>query len=136
MNTLQVVPVNFAAQVWPGVEPLLAETQKFNEAGDYNLDQIKMYVTTGQWVLVVVTEDQEIKGAAVISFMNYPNSRIAFVTCAAGKDIYNRETIDELYRIVVGMGATKMQAVGRPSIVRLLGRSGFEPVTTVMELKR
>lgn len=136
MNTLKVIPVQYAAQVWPSVEPMLARTEKFNETGDYNLDQIKMYVTTGQWVLVVAMDEQEVKGAAVISFMNYPNSRIAFVTCAAGKDIYNRETIDDLYRIVVDMGATKMQAVGRPSIVRLLGQSGFEPVTTVMELKR
>ena len=136
MNRLQVIPVQYVAQVWPSVEPILVRAEKFNETEDYNLDHIKMYVTTGQWVLVVAMEEQDIKGAAVISFMNYPNSRIAFVTCAAGKDIYDRETIDELYRIVVGMGATKMLAVGRPSIVRLLGRSGFEPVTTVMELKR
>jgi hypothetical protein len=81
-------------------------------------------------------DEQEIKGAALMSFINYPNSRIAFVTCAAGKDIYNREVIEQLYGIAVQMGATKLQAVGRPSIVRLLGRSGFEPVTTVMELKR
>jgi hypothetical protein len=136
MNTLKVIPIQYVAQVWPSVEPMLARTEKFNETGDYNLDQIKMYVTTGQWALVMVTDEHDVKGAAVISFINYPNSRIAFITCAAGKDVFNRETIDELYRIVVDMGATKMQAAGRPSVVRLLGQSGFEPLTTVMEFKR
>jgi hypothetical protein len=136
MIQIQVVPVQYAAQTWPQVEPLLARAEKFNATGDYNLAQMKMYVTTGQWTLLVAMDEQEIKGAALMSFINYPNSRIAFVTCAAGKDIYNREVIEQLYGIAVQMGATKLQAVGRPSIVRLLGRSGFEPVTTVMELKR
>jgi hypothetical protein len=54
---IQHVPLQHTAQTWPLVEEYLAESQAQSK-GDYTLDQIKMYVLTGGWLLLVATDDE------------------------------------------------------------------------------
>ena len=132
--TLRPVPVEFAAQTWPLVEGMLAEADKYG-GGNYNLEHIKLYVNTGQWRLLVATDDEnKIHGAAVMSFINYPSSRVGFVTCSGGKSVFNKHVVSQLVSIAASMGATKVQAMARDSVVRLLESAGFSKRSTVVEI--
>ena len=53
--TVQHVPQQFVAQTWPLVEEHISSANKYG-GDDYTLDQIKMYATQGQWVLLVATD--------------------------------------------------------------------------------
>jgi hypothetical protein len=133
--TVQHVPQQFAAQTWPLVEKHIASANKYG-GDDYTLDQIKMYVMQGQWVLLVATdEENKVQGAATVSFLNYPNDRVAFVTAIGGKLISNDDTFDQLKKVLRGMGATKIQGAARESIARLWKRYGFAERYTVVEVK-
>ena len=133
--TVQHVPQQYAAQTWPLVEKHIASANKYG-GDDYTLDQIKMYVMQGQWVLLVATdEESKVQGAATVSFLNYPNDRVAFVTAIGGKLISNDDTFEQLKTVLRNMGATKIQGAARESIARLWKRYGFAERYTVVEVK-
>ena len=133
--TVQYVPVNYAAQTWPLVEKYVQMAIEYGH-GDYTVDQIKMFVNVGQWLLLIARDEEgNIHGAATSSFINYPNARVAFITCIGGKLISNHETFKQMSDILKANGATKIQGMARPSIARLWKRYGFEEVTTMVEVK-
>jgi hypothetical protein len=131
--TIQPVPQHFIAQTWPMVERFIAKAMKFS-GGDYSLDQIKMYLSQGTWLLLVaVDEEKQVHGAMTVSFINYPNNRVAYVTTTGGKGICTADALKQMKSIVSSMGATKVQAGGRPAMVRMLSRLGFSQRYTVVE---
>ena len=135
---LSIRPVDtiHVQQVWPLVEEYLkAALEKDGTCTDYNIHHVQMFLTTGQWMLLVaVDEDNTVHGAATVSFINYPLSRVAFITTTGGKEIAGPELLAQLKAIVKQHGATKIQAFGRDSMVRLLSKSGFQPRNTLVEV--
>jgi hypothetical protein len=136
--SLSIRPVDtiHVQQVWPLVEEYLkAALEKDGTCTDYNIHHVQMFLTTGQWMLLVaVDEDNAVHGAATMSFINYPLSRVAFITTTGGKEIAGPELLAQLKAIVKQHGATKIQAFGRDSMVRLLSKSGFQPRNTLVEV--
>jgi hypothetical protein len=132
----QYVPLEYAAQTWPRVEEYIASALAHGW-GDYTLEQAKLLVCMGTWLLVVMTNDDgEIHGAATITFINYPNHRVGYITAIGGKLIANQEAFLSLKEILKSRGATKLQGMGRPAIVRLWSsKFGAKPVSTLMELE-
>ena len=139
--TLAIVPVDptYISQVWPKVEGFIKEAlQKGVPDGgnNYNEHHVQQYVTSGQWLLLVAVDEQnEIHGASTVSFINYPLHRAAFITTIGGRLISNRETFAQLKALCKHYGATKIQGYGRESIVKLWSRFGFEPRSTLVEIK-
>ena len=133
------VPVEYIHQTWPLVKKFIdmSQTQGMDPAAhNYTTDQIQTYVSTGQWILIVaVDETNDIHGATVLSFINYPMHMIAFITAMGGKLITNKETFQQLEAIAKHHGATKIQALARPSMCRLMENYGFYPGNTLMEYK-
>ena len=136
--TLSVRPVdtNFVQQVWPMVEQYIQSAlDKDGTCTDYNIHHIQAYLAAGQWLLLVaVDEEDQIHGAMTVSFVNYPLHRVAFVTTTGGRFIANPELLEQLKVILRMRGATKIQAFGRESMVRLLEKSGFESRNTLVEV--
>lgn len=138
---VQTVDTNYVVQVWPLVEGYLNDAlTKDNDAPDwsecYNIHHVQAFLTGGIWLLLVATdEENKIHGAATVSFSNYPMSRVAFITLIGGRLVSNKDTFDQLKMILKQRGATKVQGYGRESIVRLWKRYGFEPRTTLVEVK-
>ena len=131
----QYVPLEYTAQTWPRVEKFVASALKYGH-GDYTLEQAKLLVCMGSWLLIVAVDDNnEIHGCATATFLNYPNSRVGYITTIGGHLIANKDTFKELCEILKSKGATKVQGMGRPSIVRLWKRFGFEPISTLVEFK-
>jgi hypothetical protein len=137
--TLQTVDTAYISQTWPLVEKFIYDSlhegleERFL---DYRLDHVQSYLTSGQWLLVVATDEEgTIHGASTLSFVNYPLNRIAFMTTTGGKMIANPVILEQLKVICKQRGATKIQAFCRDSMVRLLERCNFEPCSTLVEVK-
>lgn len=135
--TVRPVATEHVQQVWPVVDKYIQESCSMGEdksSACYTADHIRMYVATGQWVLLVATdENNSVHGAMTLSFINYPLHRVAFVTSTGGKGVLNKDTFDQLKTIAKHHGATKIQAMARPSMARLLQTCEFEPRNTLME---
>ena len=133
--TIKYVQVEHAAQTWPLVEKYILEAMKYG-FGDYTIDQAKMLVTLGSWLLLVaIDEDNVIHGAATVNFINQPNDRSAFITFIGGKLISNKDTFKQMSDILKANGATRIQGMARPAIARLWKRYGFYERTTLVETR-
>ena len=138
---IQPVDVNYVTQIWPLIESYLLDAlTKENDAPAwsecYNIHHVQAFITSGIWLLLVATdEENQIHGAATVSFANYPMNRVAFITLIGGRLVSNKDTFDQLKMILKQRGATKVQGYGRESIVRLWKRYGFEPRTTLVEVQ-
>jgi hypothetical protein len=129
------VHLNYCAQAWSNVEKHIAEALKYG-GDDYTLEQVKLFVCNGQWLLLVAVDEQDaIHGAATVSFLNMPNDRIAFITFIGGRLISSRDTYAQMVKIFKQLGATKVQGAARESIARLWHRYGFEERYRIVEAK-
>lgn len=121
---IQHVELSYVNQTWPLVESYISSALEHGQ-DDYTVEQAKVFVTTGQWTLVVATKDGKVEGAAVINFFNRPNYRVAFVVCIGGRLISNEDTFNQFKNILVMFGATYIEGAARESIARLWTRYGF-----------
>jgi hypothetical protein len=129
------IPTNYVAQAWPLVEHYIEAAVSYG-GDDYTLEQVKVYVSSGQWLLVIAVDEQGvIHGAATVTFLNYPNDRIAFITFIGGKLISNKDTFGQLKDLLKANGATKIQGAAREAIARLWSRYGFEERYRIVETK-
>ena len=124
---VQQVPLEYVNQVWPQVEGYIEQALGYS-SGDYSAEEAKVMVTMGTWSLIVaVTPENAIQGAAIVSYFNRPNDRVGFVVAVGGKLISNKDTWAQLQDILRANGATYIEGAGRDSIVRLWSRFGMEP---------
>ena len=134
--TLKVHPVDvqYIARVWPKIEGFLAKGLEHTD--DFNLEQIKVYLSTGTWLLLVATDDNnEIHGAMTVSFSSGPNDRTAVLTALGGKHVVNLEVFGQVCSILRTLGATRIQAYARDSAVRLYERVGMNKKATLTEIR-
>ncbi len=133
---VQPVPVQLINQVWSRVEPFIKSAEEKFGGSEYTTEQIKVYLVTGQMMLLVATdENAEIHGAATVSFINYPNDRVAFVTSIGGKLVTSPETFAQMSEVFKGNGATKIQGMAKEAVARLWKRFGFEEKAILVEVK-
>ena len=131
----QLVPLSVIHKTWPLVESYLAEALKWGE-DDYTIEQVKVFITKGEWMLLVAVDEQNaIHGAAAINIYNMPNHRVAFVVAIGGRLISSPETYEQLCNLLREFGATKIQGVAREAIARLWKRYGFEERYILVEAK-
>lgn len=132
---VQHVPVEFVAQTWPFVESHIAAAEKFG-GDDYSVDQIKVYLAKNLWTLLVAVDDNnQIQGAATVSFSNYPNDRVAFITTMGGNLITSDDMMEKLKVVLKGFGATKIQGAVRPVMARFAKKFGFVERYAIVEVK-
>jgi len=134
--SVRVIPSNSVSQNWHLVEAFIKSAEEKFGGAEYTTEQIKVYLVQGQWMLLVaVDEDNEIQGAATVSFINYPNDRVAFVTSIGGKLVTSQDTFKQMSEILKVNGATKIQGVAKEAIARLWKRFGFEEKAILVETK-
>ena len=132
---VKAVPANYVAQAWPLVEKYLADAVAWG-GEDYTLEQVQVYLSQGSWSLLAAVDEQGVvHGAATVTFLNYPNDRIAFITFIGGKLISNKNTFGQLKDLLKANGATKIQGAAREAIARLWSRDGFEERYRIVETK-
>lgn len=134
---MNVFPLNVAYLHlhWEEIKKYLQPALELSGVEEFNLDQLKVFIASNQWLLFVAEEDKKIQGAAVVAITNYPNDRIAFVTAIGGKFISSRETSDKFKASLKSMGATKIQGYARESVARLWKRIGFTNKQILVEYR-
>jgi hypothetical protein len=131
---VQTVGVEYITQIWLAVAPYIERGLQYTD--DYSLDQVKVFLTTGTWILLVAVDDlQQIHGVATVAFHNGVNDRTAIITSLGGKGVVNQNIFDQVCRIVRGMGATRVQVYTRDSAIRLYEQVGLNKKATLMEIK-
>ena len=130
--TVKRISPEFVSQRWDEVKDYIASALVYAD-NDYSLDQVKVFLVTNSWLLLGVYQDNVIKGAITVSFMNMPNDRIAFITTIGGKHISNPQAYQEFITILKQFGATKIQGGARESVARLWRRLGFRERYTIVE---
>ena len=118
MTQVQYVDVMYIHQVWDLVEPFL-EKGLMRSGGEYTADQLKVFLVTGAQRLLVAVEDENVKGAASIEFINYPNERVAFVTAVGGKMLATKEVWEQFEGWCKQNGATMVRGAAFESVARL-----------------
>ena len=104
------IPTQFVNQMWGQVEAHIKSAEEKFGGAEYTTEQIKVYLVTGQWVLLVAVDESDVvHGAATVNFVNYPNDRVAFVTAIGGKLVTNPDTFKQMSDIFKANGATKIQ---------------------------
>ncbi len=131
---IQRVDVGHIHQIWNLVEEYIASALEYSK-GDYTLESVKVLLITGQWMLVVAVDGDEIKGAATVAFNNRPHDRVAFVTAIGGKLISSAESFAQLKDLLRTVGATCIEGAARDSIARLWSRYGFEEKYKIVGVK-
>jgi hypothetical protein len=133
--SIKYVPLANVDQTWEFIEKYVESTIPFN-GGDYTVDQIRLYLNTGQWLLIVaVNESNKILGAAGVSFVNFPNYRAGYVNFMAGKLICSKATYEEFCAILRSHGATRVRGAARDSAARLYAKFGLKERYKIVEAK-
>jgi hypothetical protein len=131
--TVRTVSTTIFHQVWPSIEELFVKANK-HDVGDYTIDQIKAFLASGNWLLLVATdEENKIHGVAAINFYNMPNYRVGFITAMAGKAIVNEDVYKQVCEILKANGATRVQCAARESAARLYKQVGMQERHIIME---
>lgn len=119
--------------VWPKVEGLIesgmsrADASSPSRSIDYSIEHVKHFVITGQWMLLVaVDKSGDLKGAATVSFIDYPLKRAAFLTTVSGNFIVNKDCFDQLKEVLKKAGAKSIQGIVSKSVARLYSRLGIQ----------
>lgn len=130
---IQPVHPDYVCQSWAQVAPFLGAALK-HSAGEYNLDQLKVMLTTGTQALLVTTDGERVTGAITVAFENYPNDRIAFVTAVGGRLITSDDLWEQFLAWCRNMGATKIRGAAHKSVARLWRqRFAVEPKYILVE---
>jgi len=132
MKILRITPDQIA-QRWQEIAPFI-EDSLAHSGGDFTIDQVKVYVSSGQWLTLGVFEEK-LLGVIAVQFSNMPNDRVAFITAIGGKNITNSETFEQFQAILKLHGATKIQGSVRESVARLWRKLGFRERSILVEKK-
>ena len=133
---VQPVPTQLVNQIWSKVEPFIKSAEEKFGRSEYTTEQIKVYLVTGQMMLLVATnENNEIHGAVTVSYINYPNDRVAFITSIGGKLVTSPDTFSQMSEVFKANGATKIQGAAKEAVARLWKRFGFEEKAILVEVK-
>jgi hypothetical protein len=131
---VQTVGVEYITQIWSAVAPYVERALQYTD--DYSLDQVKVFLTTGSWILLVAVDDlQQIHGVATVAFHNGVNDRTAIITTLGGKKVVNNSVFEQVLTILRRMGATRVQIYTRDSAIRLYEKVGLKKKATLMEFK-
>lgn len=118
IKVLYVKP-EYIHSVWDRVRNHL-ERGLQRSAGEYNVEQLKVFLTQGsQHLLIGVDDNEVIQGAVTVEFLNLPNDRIAFATTFGGKMVANKAVWDQFIDWCKHNGATKFRAATFESGARL-----------------
>jgi len=121
---IHLIPVDHVHAAWHLVEGHL-EKSVAQSKGDVSLDEIKIRLLDGQWLLYLVTDETEdVLGCYVVQMYNRINARVAFIVAIAGS-VVKKELFIQMIVCLKELGATVIEGDVRPSVARLLNRLGF-----------
>jgi hypothetical protein len=130
---VQYVEPRFIVNFWSDIKPYIEKALEHTD--DYSTEQVKVFLTNGNWLLFVVLKNNVLQGIATVSVENGVNHRTALITTISGKGIINRDAMEQLTNILKSFGLTRVQGYARDSLVRLYNRFGLNKKANLVEFK-
>jgi hypothetical protein len=136
MKRVEIVPSQYVYHLWDQVGPLL-EKGLLRSGGEYTAEHLKVYLTQGSQMLVVIIDDaQKVHGAVSVQFTNYPNAREAFITSVGGKALVDKDLWAQFENCLRQNGATLIRGAAFESVARLWHKAfGTETRYVIVEKK-
>lgn len=131
---LERIPPHQVVAVWPKVEPFLAAAFE-HSAGEYSVEQLRVFLTSGLQVLLAFVEDGEAHGALVVATESYPNFSVAFVVAVGGRALVTDDNRDKLFAWCRANGYTHIRGAAYESIARLWQRIGAREIYRMVEIE-
>jgi len=120
---------------WAVIEGYIADALTKSECDEYGVEDVKSSLINEHLHLFVGVEQDKIQGVIVISFVQYPKQKVAFICAYGGKFVTNKEAYKQLCLLFKAFGATKVQGYVRNSVARLTTRLGFVEKQILVEHK-
>lgn len=131
MYSIDIIPPNYIAQMWPRVSGMLERAMNYAK-GEISLEQLKVYLTRGDYQLMIYLQDGDIIGSIVIEWINYPNDRVMFINAIGGKT--HKECVEKMYAWAKSLGATAVRGSAHESVARLWKmKYGFNTIYYTVE---
>ena len=109
MKRLEVVSPNHIYHVWDKVKDYLESGLELS-GGEYNVDHLKLYLTSGQQTLLIIIDgEHNIHGAIAIEFTNFPNDRVAYITSIGGRHMTSPDLWAQFENTLRQLGATTIR---------------------------
>ena len=136
MKRLEVVSPNHIYHVWDKVKDYLENGLKLS-GGEYGVEHLKLYLTSGQQtLLVIIDEEHNIHGAFTVEITNFPNERIAFTTSVGGKGITEQGLWNQYEQWLKDNGVTMIRGAAHETVARLWRRKfGVQSRYIIVEKK-
>ena len=120
---------------WAVIEGYIADALTKSECDEYDVEDVRSSLINEHLHLFVGVEQDKIQGVIVISFVQYPKQKVAFICAYGGKFVTNKEAYKQLCLLFKAFGATKVQGYVRNSVARLTKRLGFVEKQILVEHK-
>lgn len=134
LTVRQVNPI-FIHTIWKDINLMLARGLEHSQ-GEYNLDQLKMLIVQGEHILLIAENEGIIYGAATIVFEDFPNERVAFMTCIGGRWLATQNCWKQFCDWAKANGCSRVRGYAHPSVARLWHqRFGVETTYYVVDKK-
>lgn len=115
--------------VWPHVEALLFSAVA-KAHGEVDISQLRAEIVRGDVILVIWQDDGKVVSAGTVSFINYPNYRVAYVSFLSGR--FSEASFSAFKDWCRRCGASKIQCWTDDAIARLYQRYGATKAYNVM----
>jgi len=110
---------------WSVIKDYISDALTQSECDEYDVEDVKVSLINEHLHLFVGVEQDKIQGVIVISFVQYPKQKVAFICAYGGKFVTNQKAYEQLCLLFKAFGATKVQGYVRDSVARLTKRLGF-----------
>lgn len=129
---IELLNPNYLHQFWPVVKPMLERANK-HSTGEITLEQMKVYLSDGEFHLLLFIDDSDKTiGAVIYQWLIFPNERCFYVQAIGGKT--NKPCVDAMFEFAQSQGATIVRGAARPSVARLWKmKYGFETIFYMVE---
>lgn len=122
--------------VWEQTKPLI-EKGLVHSQGELSIEQVRLLIVQG-WFKLLISKDikeGEIKAAAVVEFISFPNYRCANIVSLGG-DKFGMVESDVLQLIATckRLGATKIQGWTHHKMTEYLSKFGFQKKYDVVRM--
>lgn len=129
--SIDIIHPNYIAQKWHLVVDML-DGAMAHAKGEITLDQLKVYLMRGEYLLMVYLDGDKIIGALALEWINYPNDRVLFINAIGGKT--NAICVYKMYSWAKANGATSVRGSAHESVARLWKmKYGFETIYYTVE---
>lgn len=134
MSLIQVDP-RFLDAVWPQARKFISLACETQERPDATAEQIRLQIRRGEVTLLLWVENEIVTVAFTISFIDYPNRRVAHIGALGGSGAVDEGKFESVKQWCRDHGASVIQAQCDEARARLYSRIGFKETGRIVRVE-